>query len=392
MDTSPSSRRRTGRWIPVSRFGRARAFVPDPLPPRAPSLRTDELLGPLDRASNAVGRLQGVAGALPDPDLFLYWCVFREAVLSSQIEGTRSSLSELLLFDARRPTEVGPLADQTDVSNVVRATNHAFRRLREGFPVSSRLIREIHAVLLSSGRGSRKDPGHFRRSQVWIGGTSPENAHFVPAPHDLVPVLISQFEHFFHGPARDMPPLIAAALLHAQFETIHPFLDGNGRVGRLLITLVLCERGVLDEPLLNLSLFLKARRSEYYERLNAVRTDGDWEGWCRFFLEGVAVTSAQVIAAAGELQRLFARDRTRIERLGRSAGSTLRVHDALRRRPVTDIASVVRRTHLSRPTVARAIKLLSRIGIVSRVDGRRRGAVFCYEDFVRILDAGAEPL
>jgi len=308
------------------------AFVPTPLPP-APSLDFQgELHSLLESAVLAVGRLDGASKLLPDPSLFLYTYVRKEAVLSSQIEGTQSSLSDLLLYELDEAPGV-PIDDVTEVSNYVAAMEHGLSRLREGFPLSNRLIREIHGVLLSKGRGNTKEPGEFRRSQNWIG-TRPGNASFVPPPPSLVDECMSELERFLHGTQNGLPVLVRAGLAHVQFETIHPFLDGNGRVGRLLITLLLCHASALREPLLYLSLHLKQNRSRYYELLDEVRRTGDWEAWLAFFLEGVRHTAGVAVQTIERLLRLFGADRGRIEPSGRRAGSGLRVHEALKARPI----------------------------------------------------------
>ena len=264
----------------------------------------------LEAATLALGRLDAISTLLPDDAIFLYAYVRKEAVLSSQIEGTQSTLSDLLLFELEEAPGV-PVEDVVEVSNYVAALNHGLRRLEEGFPLSNRLIREIHEVLLSRGRGSDKAPGEFRRSQNWIGGTRPGNAEFVPPPHTAVPDCMTALERFYHADD-GMPFLVRAGLAHVQFETIHPFLDGNGRVGRLLITLLLCNAGVLRQPLLYLSLYFKQRRSEYYDLLNRVRRTGDWEEWLAFFLEGVRVTAEGAVATSRRLVEVFASDRAAI--------------------------------------------------------------------------------
>ena len=258
-----------------------RAYIPPPLPPR-PALDLELLYEKLEAANRALGRLDGVTSILPDTPLFLYMYVRKEALLSSQIEGTQSSLSDLLLYESDIAPGV-PIDDVLEVSNYVAAMNLGLQRIRERVPNSNRLLREIHGVLLSKGRGSRKDPGEFRRSQNWIGGTRPGNARFVPPPPDKVADCMGDLEKYIHEKSKRLPLLIRAALAHVQFETIHPFLDGNGRLGRLLITLMLQAEGVLREPVLYLSLFLKTHRDTYYDLLQQVRKSGDWEVWLEFF-------------------------------------------------------------------------------------------------------------
>jgi Fic family protein len=265
----------------------------------------------MEEANQALGRLDGLASILPDPSLFIYFNVRKEAVLSSQIEGTQSSLSDLLLFESEEVPGV-PIEDVQEVSNYVAAMNHGLRRLQEGFPLSLRLIREIHKVLLARGRGSDKHPGEFRTSQNWIGGTRPGNAAFVPPPPERVTECMGALETFLHRESPDLPLLIKAAMAHVQFETIHPFLDGNGRLGRLLITFLLHIAGAIREPILYLSLYFKTHRQQYYELLNSVRTTGDWETWLEFFLNGVKETSAQAAQSAHAILTLLEQDRGRI--------------------------------------------------------------------------------
>ena len=312
------------------------------------------------------------------------------AVLSSQIEGTQSSLSDLLLFELDEAPGV-PLDDVVEVSNYVAALEHGLARLRGGFPLSNRLIREIHGVLLSRGRGSGKDPGEFRRSQNWIGGSRPGNAVFVPPPHTAVPECMASLERFLHATDDGLPVLVRAALAHVQFETIHPFLDGNGRVGRLLITLLLCHAGVLREPLLYLSLYLKQNRATYYEMLDRVRRDGDWEAWIAFFLDGVRITAAGAVSTAQELAAMFQADRSRVEPSKRRAGSALRVHEAIKRRPITSMPDVCRITGLSFPAASSAMDLLVELGIARELTGKRRNRIFVYDRYLAILNQGTEP-
>jgi Fic family protein len=343
----------------------------------------------LEQAHLALGRLDALSTLLPDTGLFLYAYVRKEAVLSSLIEGTQSSLSDLLLFELDEAPGV-PLDDVVEVSNYVAALHHGLRRLRGGFPLSNRLIREIHGVLLSRGRGSGKTPGEFRRSQNWIGGTHPGDAVFVPPPHSAVPDCMGDLERFLHAADDGLPALLRAALAHVQFETIHPFLDGNGRVGRLLITFLLCHAGVLRDPLLYLSLYFKQRRQEYYRLLGEVRTHGDWEAWLAFFCEGVRETAEGAVATSQRLAALFRADRERIVPAGRRAGSMLRVHDALSARPVTSLPDIVRKTGLTAPTAGAAMEALVSLGVAREITGRRRNRVFAYDGYVAILNEGTE--
>jgi Fic family protein len=345
----------------------------------------------LEQANQALGRLDGFTSVLPDLSLFLYAYVRKEALLSSQIEGTQSSLSDLLLFENSEAPGV-PIQDVQDVSNYVAALNHGMRRLREGFPLSLRLIREIHGVLLSEGRGSNKEPGEFRRSQNWIGGTRPGNAAFVPPPADRVMECMGQLEIFLHEERRDIPLLIKAGLAHVQFETIHPFLDGNGRLGRLLITFMLCASGALREPILYLSLYLKTHRETYYELLTGVRSKGDWETWLEFFLTAVKETSDQAVNSARRILALIDADRRKIESLGRPAASVLRVFQHLQTSPILAIASAAEKIGISFPTVSNSVEHLERFGILKEVTGRQRSRLFVYDGNLSILAEGTEPL
>jgi len=380
----------TGRYEVTSVGGeQVRAFVPAPLPPTPPLLFEGPLQQALESAVLAVGRLDGVSTLLPDKALFLYAYVRKEAVLSSQIEGTQSSLSDLLLFELDEAPGV-PLDDVVEVSNYVAAMEHGLTRLREGFPLSSRLIREIHSVLLSHGRGSGKDPGEFRRSQNWIGGTRPGNAVFVPPPHTAVADCMAALERFLHAEDDGLPVLVRAALAHVQFETIHPFLDGNGRVGRLLVTFLLCQAGLLGEPLLYLSLYLKQNRSTYYDLLDRVRRTGDWESWLAFFLDGVRQTADGAVSTARGLAEMFRTDRVKIEPAGRRAGSALRVHEALKGRPILSLPEVCRGTGLSFPAASSAMELLAELGLVRELTGRRRNRLFVYDRYLAALSEGTE--
>ena len=386
--------RTTGHYITGSLAGsRYQAFVPDPLPPRPPlDYALQDLVARKERADQALGRLDGITLMLPDPELFLYQYVRKEALLSSQIEGTQSSLSDLLLYELDEAPGV-PADDTEEVSNYVAALNHALRRLREDdFPLSLRLLRETHAFLLRGGRGAGKLPGEFRPGQVWVGGATPALAHFVPPPPDALPDLLAALERFLHVPSSEMPPLVKAALAHVQFETIHPFSDGNGRLGRLLIALVLCNEGVLREPSLYLSLYFKRRRADYYEHLNRVRTHGDWEGWLGFFLDGVAETAQQAVDTAQRLLALLARDRARIAGLGKRAGNVGLVFEQFARRVASNVPHLVPHVPLSAPTLRAAIAALQELEILNEVTGQRRHRVYAYQAYLDILSEGAQPL
>jgi Fic family protein len=383
--------RQTGEYAPNTTTGESvRAFIPSPLPPDPP-LDLDTLLPLLDRANQALGRLDGLSTLLPDIELLLYLYVRKEAVLSSQIEGTQSSLSDLLLFENEAVPGV-PINDVREVSNYVAAMQHGLDRLKGGFPLSLRLIREIHGILLRDGRGADRTPGEFRRSQNWIGGTRPGNATFVPPPPEHLMNCLASLETFLHDDQQTLPLLVQLGLIHVQFETIHPFLDGNGRLGRLLITLLLCVRGALREPLLYLSLYFKTHRAHYYDLLQRVRTEGVWEQWLEFFLEGVESTAKQAADTSVELIRLFESDRRRIQAIGRSALSALRVHEYLQKKPLINIGLAARALDLSVPTVSSALARLAELGIARETTGRERDRIFAYSRFLEIVNAGTEPI
>ena len=385
-------RGRTGQYEVKSIGGeQIRAFIPHPLPPEPPLEMTSDRRKLLEQATLALGRLDSITLLLPDPNLFLYAYVRREAVLSSQIEGTQSTLTQLMLFELEEAPGI-PFDDVVEVSNYVAALDHGVTRLKEGFPLSNRLIREMHAVLLSRGRGSNKSPGEFRRSQNWIGGPRPGNAHFVPPPPQYVEECMSALERFLHDEEIPYPAVIKAALAHAQFETIHPFLDGNGRIGRLLIAFILHHEGVLSQPLLYLSLYFKQHRQEYYRLLDLVRTEGDWEAWIDFFLEGVRHTATNAVETARRLVHLFEQDQIKIQSLGRVSSTTLRVFHSLRERPLLTVNEVCRRTGLSFPAVSKGMQALERLKIVKEITGRQRNRVFAYNQYLAILNEGTETL
>lgn len=363
------------------------AFIPDPLPPHPPIEYTDGLIHAFDRAAVAAGRLDAASMDIPDAKLFLYTYIRKEAVLSSQIEGTQSTLSDLLLYENKAALGV-PVDDVTEVSNYVAALEHGLQRLRGGFPLSLRLIAEMHGVLMRRGRGEHATPGEFRRSQNWIGGRKPGDAHFVPPPaHEVMPAL-SALEKFIHADG-GIPPLIKAGLAHVQFETIHPFLDGNGRIGRLLIALMLSESGVLQHPLLYLSLYFKRYRQEYYTALGNVRTAGDWEGWIEYYLRGVAAVATDAMQRARRLRSIFEHDRSEIMAHGSRFGTTIRIHEALKQRALLSVPSACAMTGLTPPPVRKAFTLLQQLGIVDEVTGGQRDRVYRYRKYVELLNEEA---
>jgi Fic family protein len=376
-----------GTYVEVATAGeRFRAFVPAPLPPDPPVAWSAELRRRFDEALLALGRLDALTTHLPHAALLLYSFVRKEAVLSSQIEGTQSSLADLLLYEIDEQPGV-PLDDAREVSRCVAALEHGLAELRRGMPLSMRLLRGMHEVLMTHPGGRSKTPGELRRSQVWIGGTRPGNAAFVPPPADRLAECLTAFERFLNDDTEPTPPLLKAALAHVQFETIHPFLDGNGRLGRLLIVLQLVADGVLREPMLYPSLFFKRHRAQYYERLNDVRLRGDWEGWLDFFAEAVETSAAQAVATANALLALVNADRERIATLGRAAGSALAIHHALQRQPISTAGALGNATALTAATVNKSLAHLARLGIVGELTQRRRGRVFSYRAYVQVLAA-----
>ncbi len=380
--------RRAGRWEKQPGAEPYHCFIPAPLPPK-PTLNLEFLQDASEKANRALGRLDEISALLPDPALFLYSYVRKEAVLSSQIEGTQSTLSDLLLFENQAVTASTP-DDVQQVSNYVTAMDYGLKRLRSGFPLSLRLLKEIHAKLMDGTRGGDKEPGEFRRTQNWFGGTRPGNARYVPPPpHEVLPTL-GALEKFLHGDPVKMPTLLKAGLAHAQFETIHPFLDGNGRLGRLLITFVLCAEGALSQPLLYLSLYFKERREEYYECLQAVRTDGDWERWLKFYFEGIEAVSLQAADTARRLTRLFDEDRRKIEGLGKMSLTTLKIHEMLKKDLRMTLMDTHRKLKISTPAVAKSINKLESLGIARELTGQKRNRVFVYNEYMKILQRGTE--
>jgi len=384
--------RSTGQLVRLGSGERAfHAFVPSPLPPHPPINLTaadDVLLG---RANRALEKLDAMTWLLPDTSLFIYAYVRKEALVSSQIEGTQSSFADLLLYESDQAPGV-PIEDVRQVSDYVAALDHGLKRLRGGFPLSVRLLREIHGILLRGSRRSSKTPGELRHNQVWIGGSRPQAARFVPPPANRVVECMGALEKFLHGDPIETPALLKAGLAHVQFETIHPFLDGNGRLGRLLITLLLCAEEALSQPMLYLSLYFKAHRERYYELLQRVRTHGDWEAWVEFFLEGVLVTSEQATRAAKRIMELFKTDGVRIEALGRPAVSALRVHRLLCEKIIISIPSTTRALRVTKPTAAAAMRHLQSLGIARELTGRKRNKLYVYQHYLRILDEGTTPL
>jgi Fic family protein len=338
-----------------------------------------------------LGRLDGISTILPDTSLFLYTFIRKEAVLSSQIEGTQSSLSDLLLFEMDAAPGV-PVDDVRAVSNYVAAMEHGLKRLRAEFPLCNRLICEMHEKLLSKGRGSDKSPGEFRTSQNWIGGTRPGNARFVPPPPERLAECLSAFEKFLNDEPERPPTLMKAALAHAQFETIHPFLDGNGRLGRLLITLLLCHEKILREPLLYTSLHFTLHRQTYYDLLQAIRDKGDWESWVLFFMEAIRETARQAVVAAQALSKMIRADRQVVQTLGRISGSAYRVFDLLAERPVLSLAAICKRSGLVPNTAAKVMRAFESVGLVREITGKKRNRLYQYDRYLKLLSEETNPL
>lgn len=390
VEKAPGVSDRAGTFRRVSVGGETfYGFHPKPLPVDPPLEIDPDVQELLDKANQALGRLDGITLLLPDPDQFLYSYIRKEAVLSSQIEGTQSSLSDLLVFEHDEAPGV-PAADTRETFNYIRAMNHGLARIREGFPLSLRVLKEVHGLLLESGRGAGRAPGEFRSSQNWIGGTRPGNARYVPPPaHEVLPAM-GALEKFLHNDPVKTPILVKAALAHAQFETIHPFLDGNGRVGRLLITLLLCveEQQVMSRPLLYLSLYLKRNRDEYYTHLQRIRTHGEWEAWLRFFVEGINEVAGSATETTRRLLALVEEDRQAIHSLGRAGASALRLHELAIRQVVFRIPEAARALSLSEVTVANTAAHLERLGIVREVTGRSRNKLFVYGKYLAVLEEG----
>lgn len=386
-----NTKTRLGTYLTQSVIGdRYKAFIPPDLPPNPP-IDLQVLYPHLEKAMLAIAELNSVAKVIPNTSLFIYMYIRKEALLSSQIEGTQSSFSDLMLFEHDQKPTVS-LDDVEEVSNYVQAINYGLTRLREGFPLSLRLLKEIHAVLLKGVQGSHKYPGEFRRTQNWIGGTKPSNAFFVPPPPDHLGQLLGNLEQFLHEDQSKLPILIKAGIAHVQFETIHPFLDGNGRLGRLLITLLLCENGILQEPILYLSLYLKQNRKTYYDLLQQVRTDGSWETWLEFFLDGVTTSANQAVATAIDINNLFEQDVANIQTLGRAKFSCLEVFEYLKKLPQISVPLLVEQLNMSAPTARSAVNHLEALGILKEISQKRRDKVYVYKKYLALLEEGSEPL
>ncbi len=378
--------RSTGTYTTSTTLGEAvRAFVPHPLPPAAPPLAPESYAAANQAAELALARLAGVAALVPSVDWLLYSAVRKEALLTSQIEGTQATLVDLL--DDEAGFAVSNIDDVQEVSNYLRAFRRVQGELRSpaGLPISVRLLCDAHRLLLDGVRGQGKQPGALRRSQNWIGGTRPGNAAFVPPPPEQVPALLAALEHFIHDAGQPLPPLVKTALVHQQFETIHPFLDGNGRIGRLLIGALLEHWGLLPEPLVYLSGYLKQHQQEYYRRLSAVRTEGDWEGWVAFFLEGVTLAAHEAERNIVAVASLLTQDRRRLLAAPKGGMVSLRLLELLPTMPRFTIEQVRQRLDTSFPTASAAVRLLVSLGIVAELTGQKSHRSFSYAAYVALL-------
>jgi Fic family protein len=384
-------RRKTGEYDVNSVAGEeVSAFVPYPLPPTSPPLVLDTELGALlTRAQQSIHLLELAGDLVPSVEWFIYAFVRKEAVLSAQIEGTQATLMDLLEVEASGQAAVD--ADVEEVCGYLDALSYAWAELDDdgGLPICVRLLSETHRRLLSGARGANKQPGEVRRSQNWIGGTRPGNARFVPPPSHRLAALLSDLERFIHADS-DLPPLVRIGLLHVQFETLHPYLDGNGRLGRLLITLLLRHWGMLSRPLLYLSLFLKTHRQEYYRRLEAVRTEGDWEGWLAFFLEGVAVVADEAVLTARRLHAIVVRGRERLLERGDATVISLRLFEQLPEHPVLTVNRVVQLLGCSRPAAAKALRVLESAEVLHPLDDRKKNRLVAYSAYLDVLREGTE--
>jgi len=378
--------RTTGTYAITTTLGESvRAFVPYPLPPADPPLVPASFVEGNRQAELALARLAGVSGLVPSVDWLLYSAIRKEALLTSQIEGTQATLTDL--FDEEAGLKVSNTEDVEEVTNYLRAFRHVQAHLRDpqGLPISVRLLCDAHRVLLEGGRGAGKQPGELRRSQNWIGGTRPGNAVFVPPPPELVSDRLADLERFIHDAATDLPPLVKVALIHAQFETIHPFLDGNGRIGRLLIATLLEHWGLLKEPLMYLSGYLKQHQAEYYRRLSAVRSDGDWEGWVSFFLEGVAKAAAEAERSIIDVASLISADRRRLLQSPQAGPGSYRLFEMLPMMPRFTVEHVRRRLKTTFPTASAAVKALEELGVVTELTGQKKNRVYSYQAYVDLL-------
>lgn len=358
-----------------------KAYIPLKLPPKP--LNLDQLYPYLEKATHALAELNNSIQSIPNTTLFIYMYIRKEALLSSQIEGTQSSFADLILFENNQKTEVS-LDDVEEVSNYVKAIYYGLEKLNNGFPLSLRLLRDVHKILLSGTRGAGRYPGEFRKTQNWIGGSKPSNALFVPPPVEDLHECLTDLESFLHDTT--LPILIKTGLIHVQFETIHPFLDGNGRLGRLLIGLMLCENKLLNEPVLYLSLYFKQQRTTYYNLLQEVRLYGTWETWLEFFLEGICVASKQALNTITEINKLFELDYAKIESLGRARFSCIQIMDYLKKLPQVSVSLISKELTISAPAARRSLEHLVTLGIIKEISGKQRDKVYVYSKYLAILE------
>jgi Fic family protein len=378
--------RTTGSYVISTTLGESvRAFVPHALPPKRPALAPEIYVGLHHDAELALARLAGVSGLVPSVDWLLYSAIRKEALLTSQIEGTQATLTDL--FDEEAGLKVRNTADVEEVTNYLRAFRWMQGELRQpgGLPICVRLLCDAHGLLMDGVRGSGKQPGELRRSQNWIGGTRPGNAVFVPAPPERVSDLLADMERFIHDAKSDLPPMVKVALIHAQFETIHPFLDGNGRIGRLLIAALFEQWGLLSEPLMYISGYLKRHQAEYYRRLSAIRTDGDWEGWVVFFLEAVAVAAADAEKNIIEVASLVTADRKRLLQAPNASPASYRLFEMLPMMPRLTIERVRQQLDTSFPTATAAVKTLEDLGILAEMTGQKKNRSYSYQAYINLL-------
>ncbi len=378
--------RTTGRYAISTTLGESvRAFVPHPLPPADPALSSAAFVELNRQSELALAHLSAVSGLVPSVDWLLYSAMRKEALLTSQIEGTQATLTDL--FDDEAGFKVSNTEDVKEVTNYLRALRWVQEQLRapSGLPISVRLLCEAHRLLLDGARGAGKQPGEMRRSQNWIGGTRPGNAVFVPPPPEHVPELLANLERFVHAATTDLPPLVKVALIHAQFETIHPFLDGNGRIGRLLIAALFEQWGLLSEPLMYLSGYLKQHQVEYYRRLSAIRTDGDWESWVSFFLEGVATAAADAEKNIIAVASLIAADRRRLLQSPKASPASYRLFEMLPLMPRFSVERVRQQLDTSFPTANAAVKALQVLGVVTEMTGQKKNRSYSYQAYVELL-------
>lgn len=378
--------RSTGTTVTSTTLGETvRAFVPNPLPPSQPPLAPEAFAAANRAAETALARLAGVAGLVPSVDWLLYSAIRKEALLTSQIEGTQATLTDL--FDEEAGLAVSNTDDVEEVTNYLRAFRLVQDNLRDpaGLPISVRLLCDAHRLLLNGVRGTGKQPGELRRSQNWIGGSRPGNAVFVPPPPEHVPALLGDVERFIHEPAPTLPPLVKIALVHAQFETIHPFLDGNGRIGRLLIAALLEHWGLLPEPLMYLSGYLKQHQMDYYRHLSGIRTQGDWEGWVEFFLAGVEMAATEAERGIVGIASLVAADRKRLLDAPKSTPASYRLFEMLPMMPRFTVERVRQRLGTSFPTANAAVQLLAELGIVTELTGQKKNRSYSYQRYIELM-------